>query len=183
MKKYFLLPIAFFSFFSDSLPEDVIYDKIVREKFKIKAEQLASQCHIKHLSCQTGAMIDSQEVVWCAKYMIQYPLNIEEARPIVQGIFRNLLELGKNEPCFTEYIVATGKRFKIAKDRTLNARLFGLKIGFWDEEMNRPLYPNLAQIVVKENKIFYYYADPQTQALQEPPIIEDIPKEILSILP
>ncbi len=47
----------------------------------------------------------------------------------------------------------------------------GIKLSFWDEEVNRRPFPYVSLIKVMDNRIFYYYADPTTQKLQEP-IIE-----------
>jgi hypothetical protein len=36
--------------------------------------------------------------------------------------------------------------------------------------MDRPLFPSLAQFRYAEGRIYYYYADPQTQGLQMPTV-------------
>jgi hypothetical protein len=48
----------------------------------------------------------------------------------------------------------------------------GLRIGFWDANIDRPMPPHLAQIKVVEGKILYYQANPKDQSLQEPPFSE-----------
>lgn len=173
----FLIFLSVIFFSATPMSKDLYYDKLSRHWLEKTAEKLAQECHIEFLSSQTGTMIDCQEVVWCVKYLIQHPLTIDEMRPIAQGLFKAFWHLGQTEPSFNEYTKAVNITYK--SEDVLNPNMFGLKIVFWDKEMNRPLYPNLAQVVVKESKIFYYYADPKTWALQEPSIVEDLPKQIL----
>lgn len=53
----------------------------------------------------------------------------------------------------------------------LNKDNLAFKIAFWDKEVNRPLFPYLADIRFFNSKFHYYYANPKNQAL-ETPIIE-----------
>ncbi len=57
-------------------------------------------------------------------------------------------------------------------DTDINSSKLGFKIGFWNENVDRPLAPYLAHILVADRTVKYYYADSNTQALQEPPIEE-----------
>lgn len=52
--------------------------------------------------------------------------------------------------------------------------MMSFRLAFWDENMERSFYPYLAQIQLVDHKLYYYYADPKTQALLDP-IVEPLP--------
>lgn len=47
-----------------------------------------------------------------------------------------------------------------------NPNRLGLKIDFWDKNMNRPQKPYIAQITFSHGMFSYYQADPSTEALR-----------------
>lgn len=59
--------------------------------------------------------------------------------------------------------------------------VFAIKIAYWDEEMNRPLLPYIADVRLQEGNITYYTADPITQALQVH-LVESLPEAINKVL-
>lgn len=48
----------------------------------------------------------------------------------------------------------------------LNLKYIGVRIAFWDANVERPKAPHLAEIDFYEDKFRYYEADPKTQALK-----------------
>jgi hypothetical protein len=48
----------------------------------------------------------------------------------------------------------------------LSPKYIGVRIAFWDENVERPKAPYLAEIDFYEDKFLYYEADPKTQALK-----------------
>ena len=155
-------------------------DKIARTHFEKTAKQLATNHHISLLSCHLGNMVDNKEIMWCAKFMIQKPMTIDELRPLTHEIFKVLWRESNREPAFDNYLRYYALDYDRPK-RDLTTNLVGLKLTLWDQNYDRPLYPHVAQVEVKESKIHYFYADPKTQALQNPPIVEDLPQEIKQI--
>ena len=58
--------------------------------------------------------------------------------------------------------------FKKIKEKPLHPFIMGIKLSFWDKQMDRRGAPYVSLIKVMEGKFLYYYADSATQKLQEP---------------
>lgn len=153
-----------------------------RKNFSKTAEKIAADYNFQFMTCGLGNMIEDSDALWCGKFLVQYPITLEEMRPIAQNIYAQLWKKMNVDPVFDDYLemyALSHASLNIPK-QPLTPNLLTLKIIFWDQDMNRPLKPYLAQVSVKENKIHYYYADPKTQTLQDP-IIEDLPQEVLAV--
>lgn len=48
----------------------------------------------------------------------------------------------------------------------INLKSIGIKIAYWDKQVNRPQPPYLAEITFLDKKFHYFQADPETQALK-----------------
>lgn len=200
-KLTFLTLILFLSSFSSTsyYGKDVELEKLSRVSFKKCSEKIAQDYHIKFMNIGLGDMIDQPKILWCAKFLIQRPMTKEEMQPVVIDMFSRLWKTTYKDPIFNDFLILHAKvtnqalencalqklTFSSVKPiekktpRPLTPNIIGIKIVFWDQNVNRPLHPYLAQVSVKDSKIHYYYADPKTQALLEPPLIEDLPEEIL----
>lgn len=154
-------------------------DNQARKNLTQLSEKVALKYGIQFMTCGLGDMVDYPKSFWCIKYMIQHPTTLEEMRPITQNIYSSIWKNINIDPVFDNFLEAKDYSYDVPK-QPLTSDLLTLKIVFWDQDMNRPLKPYLAQVSVKENKIYYYYADPKTQALQDP-IIEDLPQEALVV--
>jgi len=120
-------------------------------------------------------------VVWtCRK-----KLTLDQARLLMGLVAKEMLDQLQGEPHYMNYYkerhIHDLKRqyspMKIDPEKIalMEQRMglldFAFKISFWDEQMDRPLNPYIADVRLIEGKIYYYYADPKTQALLDP-IIE-----------
>lgn len=133
-------------------------------------KDFAKKNNLKFLNSALGSYLTGSEVcVWSLNFISRNAMTIDEARPMVKSLTLKVLEKIKQDPLFAAYL-EKGKGFITT---ALGPDAVGFRLAFWDSEVNRPLYPYLAQIRLAEGKIFYHYADPKTQALQDP-IIESI---------
>lgn len=181
MKNFLLLFCLFFSFcFCDEYDEYVKQDKRSRLKYKEFSNQIAKTYHLP-LECGDGlgTLVEDQKTVWCSKYIVNgHKLTIEEMRPIILNAVHFLWLKVTDEKSFSRYLQCQAFIKKVPSI-PLTINYFGMRVDLWDERNNRYLYPYLSQVLLKGGKIHYYYADPDTQALQKPGIVEDLPSWVL----
>lgn len=175
-----MLAVTFFFFHhiysSNVLDCRLEQDKISRKKLELIAKNISKKFHFT-LLCGNGIsslVDDDDEIIWCSKYMVQgRAFTIEEFRPIMQNAIKVFWQNVKKEPSFAKYLYYEGICQK--RDKSLSPIYIGMRVDFWAENNNRYFYPYLSQVVFKEGKIHYYYANPETLALQKPGIIEELP--------
>src|ERR1700722_2079319 len=127
--------------------------------------ELASKNNLNLLNTGLGSLADAKNGVWALNLTSNHSLTIEQARPLVTDITTKLLFMMYHNPKFAKYA-------KMTKSELTNEKM-AFRLAFWDQNVNRPLYPYLAQIRLADGNIYYHYADPMTQALQEP-IVQSI---------
>lgn len=133
-------------------------------------EKLAKQFHLKFLNSGRKVLAGAQspDGEWALNFISNQSMTIEQARPMVKEMAFAVLYNMYHDPIF-EVVVRT-KRLPF-QSTTLNDRMIGFKISFWDSNNDRPLYPALAQIRLADEHLYYHYADPKTQALQDPIVV------------
>lgn len=161
---------------SSLLDSRIEQDRISRKKLEIIAKNISKNFHFTLLRGDgISSLVDNDdEIIWCSKYMVQgHAFTIEEFRPVMQNALKFFWQNVKKEPSFSKYLYYKGlyKRREIL----LSPIYIGMRVDFWAENNNRYFFPYLSQVVFKNGKIHYYYADPVTLALQKPGIIEDLP--------
>lgn len=115
------------------------------------------------LDVGTGSFADAEKSYWGVNFISHQNLTIEEAQPLVADLTYELLYRLYHDFVFENYADKSGLNVKPFKDEYMS-----FKIAFWDENTDRPLYPYLAQIRLADGDLYFHYADPKTQALQEP---------------
>lgn len=106
--------------------------------------------------------------IWGVSVASEQNMTLDEGRKLASELAYNLLYKMYHEPSFTKYCTEWHKKCPNPINDNMTFR-----IAYWDKNVNRPLYPYLAQIRMEEGKLFFHYADPKTQALQEP-IVETL---------
>jgi hypothetical protein len=134
---------------------------------------LAKENEMKYLNRGCGLILDSPRILYELSLMSHHAWTIEEARPVIVGMIYHFLNLLYNDKTIVAHVKYIHELMPKAKTPDLTHDKIGLKIGFWDMNIDRPLPPHLAQIKVVEGKIFYYQANPKDQTLQEPPFSEN----------
>ena len=131
------------------------------------AAQFAKQFQLELLNTGLGSMMDTPRVKWAMSLVDHRQMTQDQLRPSLLQMIDTVWSKVKTDPAFA------AKLDSYPKKETLHPEMIGFKIAFWDADVNRPLHPYLAQVRVTGEKISYFYADPKTQALQEP-IVETL---------
>ncbi len=125
---------------------------------------IKSGCYIQCFSLADDRKLTLEQGKRLAAEMLKMTLDLGLSTPIYERYFK---ELKADYQTYTNS--STMQRAAAKVPERVTPDLFGFKVGFWDENVDRPLYPYLAQIRAAAGKVYFYYADPKTQALQEPP--------------
>jgi len=155
------------SFIGFSSFRDPNFFKIPYKKANDLGNQLAKKYGMQLQETTGGSSIDATKCDFCMLFINWNARTIEEARPMVKEIAEKLWKLAKEDPSFQAYFIEACKTLTYLSP-TISKERIGIRMDFWDKEVNRPLYPYLAQIVLKDGIFYYYYADPNTQALIAP---------------
>lgn len=139
------------------------YDRRLREALDIFANELAKK-HKLHFLNSGVDFSGSSKSIWAINLVSHQTLTIEEARKLAAELSYQLLYKTYHDPLFTNY-------FKMDRNPNVSEmknEYVGFRLTFWDQNTNRPLDPFVAQIRLKDGNLYYHYADPKTQVLQEP---------------
>lgn len=129
------------------------------------------QMHL--LTVGTGSLIDAPKTKWVISLVSEQQMTIEQARPLIKEMINTFWDKVQKDQVFSNYLKLESSKYYYI-DPTLSQKDIGIKIAFWDVNVNRPLHPYLSQIrVVGGDKVYFHYADPKDQSLQEP-IVEEV---------
>lgn len=92
-------------------------------------------------------------------------LSLEKGRVFAITLVRDFLKMLQNAPSMKSYRAISSKSI-VTSEYTPRAETVGLKIGFWDKDVNRPKRPNLAEILFVDGAFYYYEPDPETLELR-----------------
>lgn len=162
------------------IPEHVVKEKVSYVALESFGRQMAEEFGVHFLLSGSGSFIAEEEIRWCLAFTSTRQLTLEEARPLAERMADRLWAFGMANPIFEQTVKAAQfddyESFGRSKRPSFNRRQFGFRLAFWDEEVNRPKVPYLAQINFAGDKLLYFYADSDTQALL-PPITEELRKK------
>lgn len=136
------------------------------------ADKIANENNLSHLKIRKnfitggGDVVRSHLCLWAPNFMSQQKMTLDELRPIAESIALQLTNHLFSDPVFTEYWEDHNARG--GKEGSISISDIGYKLTFWDENVNRPAPPYVAQVRFVEGEIRYYMADPESQKLQEP---------------
>ncbi len=151
----------------EGLKEDVAINNR-KERFGVG---IAKKYNMEFLLVGGQPLIGNQKTRWAVSLLNRNQLTLEQARPLVKNIICEFIYEIKTQPVYRQWMLFMKKEYS-KWDTDINSSKLGFKIGFWNQNVDRPLAPYLAHILVADRTVKYYYADPNTQALQEPPIEE-----------
>lgn len=177
----FILLFSFMICYADDCANSLNASKKIHVKIKNWANEISEKYQLNLLCGDgSGSLIDGKdETFWCSKFMVRgHQMKIEDMRPIAEAIYQSLWKLANNNKEFSEFLYYTAKMFprygaKLTPDN------IGLRIDLWDENNDRYLFPYLSQVIITGKQAHYYYADPKTQALQKPGVVEELPSWVL----
>ena len=171
-----LLLITFMSCNGDYCHKALMAEKKITPKMKNWSEETSKLFNLI-LLCDdgSGTLIDGDDqTFWCSKFMIQsHKMTIEDMRPIIEKVYQSLWKMAKEEKAFKDFVLFTSKLISRFRPNLTPGHI-GIRIDLWDENNDRYLSPYVSQAIVTGNQVYYYYADPETQALQKPGVVEDL---------
>ena len=145
----------------------------LNERKEAFGKEIAEKYDLELLVHGLGDIVDSHTTRWAISWASEKKLELPEARkfliPILDDFWK---EISTNEAYqdVADYLHKTYPRTSV---REIVPENIGIKISFWDKNVNRYPKPYLSQIKVADGKVYYYYADPVTHDLTDP-IVETI---------
>ena len=130
---------------------------------------------LKLISSSLGTLAaakDSYVTPWGLLFTCKEKLTLEQAEKLATEFTSKLLQTMYEDPSFKNYFEMFFKEYPYGNKMSLSDSSLAIRIDFWDEHVDRPLYPFIAEIRYADENFYYYYADPKTQALQPPAFIE-----------
>lgn len=139
------------------------------KQLKKDALKLCKKYKLDFLSISDSRILESKDehADYTINMMSHREMTKEEVRELTKSFLQDLWRDLKASPIYVECAIESWK-FKKIKEKPLHPLVMGIKLSFWDEQMDRRGAPYISLIKVMEGKFFYYYADPATQKLQEP---------------
>jgi hypothetical protein len=171
LRYLFITSFTFFNFIN----ADISFQEEAKNSLKNEGKKLAKKYDLEIIGDGLALASDisgSKDGRWALSFTSKEALTIDEARPIIMDISYKLLYSFYHDPTFSKYYQYSKKEYPFLH-ATMDPNEIGFRLAFWNKDVNRPLYPYLAQVRLADSKIYYHYADPETQALQ-PPIVESL---------
>ncbi len=135
--------------------------------------RVATQFNQRYLTSGLGDLVNEPRQDYLQAYSVSdgRKLTLEQGKRLAADMLKLTLDIALSTPIYEHYLQAVKKdEFYVpgVAPEHMGPEQFGFKVGFWDENVDRPQHPYLAQIRAAVGKVYFYYADPQTHALQEP---------------
>ncbi len=129
---------------------------------------IAKENDLTYIGEGMGSSIGANKSTWASFYTCLKKLTIEEACALAGKAQTALLDKVYEQSVFDTYYQESNKNHLTPKPEQVSENSVATKIAFWDENVDRPMHPYLAEIRVIGEEFLCYYADPKTQALEAP---------------
>lgn len=153
---------------------------------KPTGEQVASDTDLEYIGWGIGQLIDIDRVsppegvgtIWALSLVSHEKLTLDKARVKILTVFDDYKALTLGNPEFVQAGLIYAEQ---GSDLPINENKIGIRLAFWDENVDRPWPPYVAQVRVGEGIIKYYYVADETQRLNEDPYIETVAEARLKV--
>ena len=173
MKYVILILGAVLIFFFSSMSFSKFYNLSdeADSRFLKEAPKLSKKYDLDFLMIGSARIFDYYDLhtIFTLSMKTERAMTKEEVRELIKPLMQDFWKVLHSDPIYKERAVESWFYEKI-KEEPLKPSVMGIKLSFWDEEVNRRPFPYVSLIKVMDNRIFYYHADPATQKLQEPVI-------------
>lgn len=161
---FFLVLCLALSFLARPL---IAFDNMAEANFfRVFAKNLAKKYQMEYLNVGVGYIVDSRVVAFDTSLVDHRALTLEQARPIVVAMLHDAIREFYQNPNYAAYFKKRHEQLKWYSPE-VSPKRFGMKIAFWNKDVNRPPPPYLSQIKISEGLIHYFYAQPD-QSLGPP---------------
>ncbi len=151
---------------------DPKYSEDMEKDLRGIADQFAKKYQMKVLGSGVGVLVSSFKVDFAISFMDNRALTIEQTRALGMAIFEEFWRKVYGNGVYHYYLSKLFAQYKGTNydpHEKVEPQYLGVKIAFWDENVDRRLYPYISQLRIAEGQFYYYYAR-QDQSLQEPVI-------------
>lgn len=118
-----------------------------------------------------GDFSDNDHILYGLLFKNAHKMTLEEGRILAANLMEEYLKLLKSHPSIKKYHDYCNRAYRnfadppFLSDEIGHLKTVGIRIGYWDENIERPQKPYLAQIAFFREHFHYYEAHPETQAL------------------
>lgn len=159
------------------IPDYVQLDNQARKSLEEYAKQLGKEEGFEVLGIGTTAVVEGKgEGSWCLNIIYRKPQTLEESRKYTLKLLDKLYTHMRETPLYNQAIAATYKKYahpeRAYYQPELTTHQFALKLSYWDANFDRFPKPSVSQVRAINNKLYFYYANASTQALEESPVEE-----------
>ncbi len=145
------------------------YDVVTWEAMDSVGENYEKKYQLNFLNSGLGDLVDCKTTLWALSLTSLQKIELDEGKKLAKLMMIDLLKEYNENEVFKNYIKVFNGGYRTQKELFDNRKI-GFKLAFWDENVDRPSHPYLAQIRLADEKVYFYYADEKTQALKEPPV-------------
>ncbi len=178
MKFIYLFVVGLVLIQCQTLPMRKIAENRVVELVQANGKLVARDTDLEYIGWGLGSLLDVESsiskgdgMIWAINLVDHKQLTLDEARVEILSVFDNYKQLTVDNPNFMKtYQVYT----ETNGDPLFNETKIGIKLAFWDENVDRPRPPYVAQIRVAKGEIKYFFVADETQRLGDDPVIETI---------
>ena len=160
----------------DTIPTWTFFSKL--------AKKIASENGQELIFSDKGleVALEGKDLLWAFVVVDSRNMTLEEAKQLAAHMLKTILEAVRAElPLFEDYFIRLNREYPERDPSHLSPRNFGFRVAFWDKNMDRPFPPYIAQIQAVDGWVSFYYADPKTQALEQPPAAKISYEELLNL--
>lgn len=167
---FLFLPVYCEEFSMAKIRKETKERKKFDKAFEIYAKDLCKRNKTQFIQTGIGTLLDVDHTLWSIHMVDRRGLTQQEARPIAVHMFDEFWNKISNDPSFLNNMLTSYIQNCPTK---VDPTMVGIKWAFWDANVDRYDPPQLAEIRIYDQNIYYFYANPKTQALEEP-IVETI---------
>lgn len=166
MKYFFLTVLALLTFgFFGAVQASPKHDVKARAAMDVFGKQIAKEYQLELLNTGLGSLADSSKGLWALNLVSHENQTLEQGRELATAIAKKLVQKVYTDPLFADYCRIEARP---GGSSAVKQEYVAFRLAYWDKNVNRPLHPYLAQIRLVDGSLYFHYADPKTQALQEP---------------
>ncbi len=140
-----------------------------------------NNCELIHIGDFTEPSKHLRYGIWLRCYSSE---GLQQGRTRAVALVEKFLATIQQDPLSQTYFEETKRKFPRQKLDSPNLKQLGIKIVYWDKNVNRPQPPYLSEIAFYDEKFHYYQVDPKTQALRlilEESYAEAIEKQVADL--
>lgn len=141
-------------------------EKMTSEINKL-GKRLESKYNIIYLNHHVGSIVDCNKLLLDISLMGYQNMTVDMARLMIMSIYQDFLYEVTHNPVYDFYFKKVAENVKWYDPVFTPGRL-GIRITFWDRNIDRYPPPYVSMVKVYLERIEYYLANPTDQFLQAP---------------